>query len=49
MERRPLSRGDVESSFNRGLGGSVLTFPHLRSTATAWVRREGAVHLRPNN
>ena len=46
VERPPLLRGNAESSFTRDFGVSVLAFPHLRPTATAWPGGEGRGHPR---
>ena len=45
-ERPPLLQGNAESSFDRDLGVSVLAFPHLKPTATAWPGGEGGGHPR---
>ena len=49
VEPPPFSRGNAESSFNRDLGVSVLAFPHVRPTATAWPGSEGGDALAETN
>ena len=46
LEQLPLLRGNTESSFNRDLGVSMLAFPHLKPTVTAWPGGGGGGHPR---
>ena len=39
IERPLLSRGNTRSSLAKDLGVLVLTFPHLKATATSWPGR----------
>ena len=42
--RPPILRRNAKLSLNRDLGVSVLAFPHLKPTATAWPGGEGGGH-----
>ena len=50
-ERPLLSRANIGSSLSKDLGVLVLTFPHLKSTATSWsekvFRGSTVPHLKP--
>ena len=41
VERPPLLRGNIESSFTLDLGASVSAFPYLQPTATRWPGGRG--------